>query len=101
MGCAQRSRGSLFEPVRVRRDLAAVQVALEALAQAYPPAQLAARASALYEQFRPAVPDGVKGWGAKGELRLDGMRALARKGRGPGGSTARVAQRDWTDRGPG
>jgi hypothetical protein len=28
----------------------------------------------LYEQFRPEVPEGVKGWGAKGELRLERIR---------------------------
>ena len=59
-----------------------LQAALEALAQAYPPDQLAARAYALYERFRPAVPEGTKGWGAKGDLRLDAIRGLARKGRG-------------------
>jgi hypothetical protein len=64
------------------REVAAVQAALEELAQAYPPDQLAARAYALYEQFRPAVPEGTKGWGAKGDLRLNAIRALARKGRG-------------------
>jgi hypothetical protein len=79
------------------RDLAAVQAALEALAQAYPPDHLAARAYALYEQFRPAVPEGTKGWGAKGDLRLDAIRALAKKGRGLEGSTTRLAARDRTD----
>jgi hypothetical protein len=82
--------GQPMDPARVRRylerafgrELTAVQAALEVLAQAYPPDQLAARAYALYEQFRPAVPEGTKGWGAKGELRLDAIRALARKGRG-------------------
>jgi hypothetical protein len=28
----------------------------------------------LYERFRPEVPEGVKGWGAKGELHLDLLR---------------------------
>jgi hypothetical protein len=82
-------KGQPVDPASVRRylarafdrELAAVQAALEALAQAYPPDQLAARAYALYEQFRPAVPEGTKGWGAKGDLRLDAIRALARKGR--------------------
>jgi hypothetical protein len=80
--------GQPIDPARVRRylerafgrDLAAVRTALEALAQAYPRAQLAARAYALYEQFRPAVAEGLKGWGAKGELRLDAIRALVKKG---------------------
>ena len=38
---------------------------------------LAARAFALYEQFRPAIPPGVRGWGAKGELDLDRIATLA------------------------
>ena len=83
-------KGQPIEPANVRRYLArafgrehaAVLAALEALAQAYPPDHLAARAYALYEQFRPAVPEGKKGWGAKGELRLDAIHALARKDRG-------------------
>ena len=29
-----------------------------------------------YEYFRPAVPEGVKGWGAKGELKLDEIEKL-------------------------
>jgi hypothetical protein len=89
-GLRATANGQPIDPARARRyldrafgrDLAAVQMALEALAQAYPQEQLAARAYALYAQFRPAVPEGVKGWGAKGELRLDAIRALARKGHG-------------------
>jgi hypothetical protein len=83
-------KGQPMDPDGVRRylerafgrDLTTVQAALEALAQACPPDQLAARAYALYEQFRPVVPEGKKGWGAKGELRLDAIHALARKDRG-------------------
>jgi hypothetical protein len=29
------------------------------------------RAFSLYERFRPVIPEGVRGWGAKGELDLD------------------------------
>jgi hypothetical protein len=36
------------------------------------------RAYELYEQFRPAVPPGVMGWGAIGEFNLDELRSLAR-----------------------
>jgi hypothetical protein len=83
-------KGQPVDPASVRRylerafgrDFAAVRLALEALAKAYPPDQLAARAYTLYEQFRPAVPEGTKGWGAKGDLRLDAIRALVKKGRG-------------------
>jgi hypothetical protein len=82
--------GQPIDPARVRRslgrafggELAAVRAALEALAQAYPRGQLAARAYPLDEQFRPAVPEGKRGWGAKGELRQDSIRSLVRKGHG-------------------
>jgi len=57
-----------------------VRAALEALAQAYPPQELKQRAFALYEQFRPKVPEGVTGWGAAGELNLESIRKLAKKG---------------------
>jgi hypothetical protein len=53
-----------------------VRAAMEALAAAYPPDQLAAKAHTLYESFRPAIPEGTRGWGA-GPLDLDLIRALA------------------------
>jgi hypothetical protein len=28
----------------------------------------------LYERFRPEVPEGVAGWGAKAELRIERIR---------------------------
>ncbi len=58
-------------------DLPAAQKAMTTLAHAYPPSQLAERAYDLYEEFRPAIPEGTKGWGAKGVLKLDLIRALA------------------------
>ena len=33
--------------------------------------------SLLSEQFRPEIPEGVRGWGAKGELDLGRMRKLS------------------------
>jgi hypothetical protein len=51
---------------------------MEALARAFTPEDLARRAYALYEAFRPSVPPGEKGWGAKGELDLGRLRALAK-----------------------
>jgi hypothetical protein len=51
--------------------------AMTALAKSRKPADLAAEAYALYERFRPAVPGGVKGWGAAGNLSLDTIRRLA------------------------
>jgi hypothetical protein len=55
-----------------------VEAALRALARAYPPRRLADVAFALYERFRPEIPGGVRGWGAKGDLDLARIRALAR-----------------------
>ena len=57
--------------------LAAVRAAMGELARSMKPDVLAARAFALYAQFRPQIPDGVKGWGAKGSLDLDKVRSLA------------------------
>jgi len=47
------------------------------LANALSPADLAVTAYSLYEQFRPSIPPGRRGWGAKGKLDLDFIRSLA------------------------
>jgi hypothetical protein len=60
--------------------LADVRAALEALANTYSPQELERRAFALYKKFRPGVPEGVQGWGAAGELNLERIRQLAKKG---------------------
>jgi len=52
--------------------------AMRELASAYEPAELNDKAFALYEHFRPVIPEGIRGWGAKGELRLDSIRALGK-----------------------
>jgi len=44
------------------------------LAGRFDPDELEAEAYGLYERFRPSVPAGVKGWGAKGELDLGMFR---------------------------
>jgi hypothetical protein len=70
--------GQAIEPDGVRRylegkfgdDLARVQSAMQRLAKSYQPQELAENAFRLYERFRPAIPEGVRGWGAKGELDL-------------------------------
>ena len=54
-----------------------VRAAMEALAASFQPKQLATRAYALYEKFRPDIPEGTAGWGAAGELDLDYIRSLA------------------------
>lgn len=59
-------------------ELEAARAAMEVLAKAYPPRELEGVAFALYEEFRPGVPEGKKGWGAKGELDLDRIASLAK-----------------------
>jgi len=78
--------GNPMDPQSVRRyleqkfgqDLDDVQATLESLAKAYQPDKLATQAYSLYEKFRPSVPEGQKGWGAKGELDLNYIRSLAK-----------------------
>ncbi len=86
-GLRATTKGEPIKPESVQRyleqkfsdDLADVQAAMEALARAYSPEDLASRAYGLYEQFRPSVPEGERGWGAKGNLDLDLMRSLAER----------------------
>jgi len=74
-----------IEPAGVERYLRgkfgeafdSVRGAMEELARAFSPRELAVKAFSLYEKFRPGIPDGVRGWGAKGELDLDRIRELA------------------------
>jgi hypothetical protein len=56
--------------------LAEARKAMTELAKALEPDELAMRAFGLYEQFRPKIPEGVRGWGAKGELDLSLIRKL-------------------------
>ena len=58
--------------------LARVRDAMTALAKSLTREDLADRAFSLYEQFRPQIPPGVRGWGAKGELDLARMKSLSR-----------------------
>ena len=53
--------------------------AMTELAKALKPDELAQRGFGLYEQFRPVIPEGVQGWGAKGELDLGRISKLAAK----------------------
>ncbi len=59
-------------------DLGAAREAMEALAATFKPRELAEAAYELYERFRPEIPAGKRGWGAKGTLDLDGLTRLAR-----------------------
>jgi hypothetical protein len=45
--------------------LKTVRSAMKKLAKAYKPKELADHAYSLYEHFRPDIPAGKKGWGAK------------------------------------
>lgn len=77
-----------IDPVKVEtylaskfgNDLTAVRGAMEELAGTFEPEELVERAYGLYEKFRPDIPPGKRGWGAKGELKLDLMRSLGADG---------------------
>ena len=53
--------------------------AMRALARSLPPVELARSAFRLYERFRPSVPAGTSGWGAKGKLDLAKIEGLGRE----------------------
>lgn len=58
------------------------RMAMTELARAYAPKALSECAYDLYVEFRPNVPTGKKGWGAKGRLslrKIANMAARARK----------------------
>lgn len=75
----------VIEPDRARRylegkfgdELDAARKAMKRLAKSLGPKKLAERCFALYERFRPEIPEGVKGWGAKGTLDLGLIERLA------------------------
>ena len=79
--------GEAIDPASVTRylekafgdDLEAARGAFERLARSRSTALLATQGFALYEKFRPGIPPGQKGWGAKGLLDLDLVEALAAK----------------------
>jgi hypothetical protein len=58
-------------------SLGPASTAMRALAKAFRPEQLSQNAFSLYEKFRPPIPTGVTGWGAKGNLDLDRIESLA------------------------
>ncbi|MBM3523239.1 MAG: hypothetical protein FJX57_09805 [Alphaproteobacteria bacterium] len=62
-------------PANSAAGLDEVRAAMVALAKTMPPAELRARAFGLYEVFRPEIPEGVRGWGAAGELDTDKVRS--------------------------
>ena len=65
---------------RAFRDrLPEVRAAMERVAASLPPEELNRIGFRLYEHFRPEVPEGAQGWGAKGELRLEWILETAKK----------------------
>jgi hypothetical protein len=62
---------------KFKDDLVEARAAMEKLAKAFTPKQLESKAYSLYEKFRPEIPEGKKGWGARGELDLEYIRSLA------------------------
>ena len=58
-------------------SLSSVRDAMRDLAKAFRPEELAQNAFRLYEKFRPAIPEDVSGWGAKGRLDIARIRSLA------------------------
>lgn len=81
------SGAEVIEPEGVRRylkskfgdDLGVVRSAMERLAKSFPPRELAELAFLLYERFRPTIPEGVGGWGARGDLDLGLIEGLAKR----------------------
>lgn len=79
-------RGAPMDPAVVQRyleqkfgdALPEVEAAFRALARSRTPTKLAAEAFALYEHFRPAIPEGRRGWGAAGVLDLGLVARLAK-----------------------
>lgn len=59
-------------------DLAEVRNAMKTLAASYSSTALETQAFSLYEKFRPQIPEGTQGWGAKGVLNVSAIRALAK-----------------------
>ncbi len=61
-------------------DLGDVRKTMRTLGSAFVPDDLAGAAYSLYERFRPSIPPGKRGWGAKGNLDLKLIRSLASTG---------------------
>ena len=83
------SGGRPISPTSVQRylqgkfgdSLRPAHAAMRRLARSVPPKTLAAKGYALYVKFRPGVPTGVKGWGARGKLDLALIRRLTKPSR--------------------
>jgi hypothetical protein len=84
-GIRATAKGSPVNPASVEHylqgkfgdSLPEVRDAMEALAAALDPQELEDHAYHFYEEFRPQIPAGKQGWGAKGVLDTDRIRSLA------------------------
>jgi hypothetical protein len=84
-GVRATAKGAPVHPPRVQHYLEGkfgaalpdVRQAMEELAAAFTPDELEERAYHLYVEFRPEIPAGKQGWGAKGPLDTDRIRSLA------------------------
>jgi len=70
-------RGERNLESKLGQSLDPVRAAMRDLVKAFRPERLMENAFTLYEKFRPAIPEGVTGWGAKGKLDIDRIRSLA------------------------
>lgn len=83
------SGGRPISPASVQRylqgkfgnHLVPARAAMRALARSVPPKTLAANGYTLYVKFRPGLPTGIKGWGARGNLDLTLIRRLSKRRR--------------------
>ncbi|MFN2149356.1 MAG: hypothetical protein ACK2T2_13300 [Anaerolineales bacterium] len=81
------NKGKPIDPESVRRyldkkfgdELEPVTRAMQTLAGSFSEDELKHVAYSLYEKFRPEIPSGRKGWGAKGELSTERIHALAKR----------------------
>ncbi len=72
------TKDKMIDPDSVQRyllnkfgeNLDEVATSMEVLAKSFEPKELNTAAFRLYEKFRPEIPKGKRGWGAKGELEL-------------------------------
>ena len=72
-----RNQGQKYLDGKFGESLAGVREAMEELAAAFDPERIAQISYSLYEEFRPKISSGQRGWGQKGDLDLDLIRSLA------------------------
>lgn len=86
-GLRAEENGRAMDPSSVERylqnkfkeDLPEVRRVMKTLAESLGPDELEKHAFELYEEFRPKVPEGMRGWGAAGELDLIKIEELSKR----------------------